>query len=180
MKRKRSNGFPDEPLKTRRILVGCVAPLFSSNFLDQTLKACYPLQKGDGMTKEKAHMAKILVIDDDARDRELLAAVLEERGYEVLLAENGGTGLMLCHRQDPDAVVLDLCMPGIDGHSLLRQLRTLHPSLPVVVFSGHGTEKVEQEVLNHGATAFIQKEFSLHQLGLALQEVLPSPSKNDD
>jgi hypothetical protein len=48
------------------------------------------------------------------------------------------------------------------------------------VFSGHGTEEVEQEVLNKGATAFIQKGFSLPQLGLALQEVLPSPSKADD
>lgn len=125
-------------------------------------------------------MAKILVIDDNLRDRELLAAVLEERGYEVILADNGGTGLMLCHRQDPDAVVLDLRMREIDGRSVLRQLRTLQPSLPVVVFSGHGTQEVEQEVLDQGATAFIQKEFSLHQLGLALQEVLPSPSKGDD
>lgn len=125
-------------------------------------------------------MAKILVIDDNLRDRELLAAVLEERGYEVILADNGGTGLMLCHRQDPDAVVLDLRMPEIDGRSVLRQLRTLQPSLPVVIFSGHGTQEVEQEVLDQGATAFIQKEFSLHQLGLALQEVLPSPSKGDD
>ena len=125
-------------------------------------------------------MAKILVIDDNLRDRELLAAVLEERGYEVILADNGGTGLMLCHRQDPDAVVLDLRMPEIDGRSVLRQLRTLQPSLPVVVFSGHCTQEVEQEVLDQGATAFIQKEFSLHQLGLALQEVLPSPSKGDD
>jgi two-component system, OmpR family, response regulator len=122
-------------------------------------------------------MAKILVIDDDARDRHLVAAVLQERGYDVISAENGGTGLMLCHREDPDAVVLDLRMPGIDGHSLLRQLRTLHPSVPVVVYSGHGTEEVEQEMLNHGATAFIQKGFSLDQLGLALQEVLPSPSR---
>ena len=121
-------------------------------------------------------MAKILVIDDDAKDRELLAAVLQERGYEVVLAESGRTGLMLCHRHLPDGVVLDLRMPGIDGRSVLQQLRTLHPSLPVVVFSGHGTEEVEQDVLSHGATAFIQKEFSLHQLGLALQEVLPSPN----
>jgi len=125
-------------------------------------------------------MTKVLVIDDDARDRELLATVLEERGYEVLLADNGGTGLMLCHRQDPDAVVLDLHMPGIDGHNLLRQLRTLHPSLPVVVFSGSGSVEIEQHVLNHGATAFIQKAFSLDQLGLALQEVLPSPSNADN
>jgi CheY-like chemotaxis protein len=122
----------------------------------------------------KAHMTKILVIDDDARDRGLLVAVLEERGYEVISADNGGAGLMLCHRRTPDAVVLDLNMPGIDGRTILRQLRILHPTLPVVVFSGR-TEEVEQEVLNQGATAFIQKAYSLDQLGSALQEVLPSP-----
>ncbi len=120
-------------------------------------------------------MTKILVIDDDALDRGLLVAVLEERGYEVTLADNGGTGLMLCHRQTPDAVVLDLNMPGIDGRSLLRQLRILHPTLPVVVFSGLSTDEIEQEMLNRGATACIQKAFSLDQLGSALQEVLPSP-----
>ena len=120
-------------------------------------------------------MAKILVIDDDAHDRGLIGAVLEERGYEVILAENGRTGLMLCHRQHPDAVVLDLRMPELDGRSVLQQFRTLDPTLPVVVFSGHGTEAVEQELLDRGATAFIQKAFSLDQLGLALQEVLPPP-----
>jgi CheY-like chemotaxis protein len=127
----------------------------------------------------KAHMTKILVIDDDASDRDLLAAVLTKRGYEVILADNGGTGLMLCHRQTPDAVVLDLNMPGIDGRSILRQLRILHPTLPVVVFSGHSTEEIEQEMLNQGATACIQKAFSLDQLGSALQEVLPSPTQAD-
>ena len=86
---------------------------------------------------------------------------------------------MLCHRRTPDAVVLDLNMPGIDGRSILRQLRILHPTLPVVVFSGLGTEEVEQEMLNQGATACIQKAFSLHQLGSALQEVLPSPTQAD-
>jgi CheY-like chemotaxis protein len=125
-------------------------------------------------------MAKILVIDDDAQDRGLIGAVLEDRGYEVIPAENGRTGLMLCHRQPPDAVVLDLRMPEIDGRSVLQQLRTLHPSLPVVVFSGHATEEVEQELLDRGATAFIQKAFSLDQLGLALQEVLPPPTKSGD
>ena len=124
-------------------------------------------------------MTKILVIDDDARDRGLLVAVLEEKGYEIILADNGGAGLMLCHRQTPDAVVLDLNMPGIDGRALLRQLRILHPTLPVVVFSGLSTEEIEQEMLNQGATACIQKAFSLDQLGLALQEVLPSPTQTD-
>ncbi len=125
-------------------------------------------------------MVKILVIDDDAQDRGLIGAVLGERGYEVILAENGRTGLMSCHRQHIDAVVLDLRMPELDGRSVLQQLRTLYPSLPVVVFSGEGTEEAEEDVLNRGATAFIQKAFSLEHLGLALQEVLPPPSKSDD
>jgi CheY-like chemotaxis protein len=127
----------------------------------------------------KAHMTKILVIDDNAFDRELLVAVLEERGYEVILADNGGAGLTLCHRRTPDAVVLDLNMPGMNGRSILRQLRILHPTLPVVVFSGFKTDEIEQEMLNQGATAFIQKAFSLDQLGSALQEVLPSPTQAD-
>jgi two-component system, OmpR family, response regulator len=127
----------------------------------------------------KAHMTKILVIDDNAFDRELVAAVLGERGYEVILADNGGAGLTLCHRLTPDAVVLDLNMPGIDGRSILQQLRILHPTLPVVVFSGFKTDEIEQEMLNQGATAFIQKAFSLDQLGSALQEVLPSPTQAD-
>ena len=122
-------------------------------------------------------MTKILVIDDDASDRDLLAAVLTKRGYEVILADNGGTGLMLCHRRTPDAVVLDLNMPGIDGRSILRQLRILHPTLPVVVFSGLSTEEVEQEMLNQGATAFIQKAFSLDQLGSAFRRSCPPPLK---
>ena len=125
-------------------------------------------------------MVKILVIDDDAQDRDLISAVLEERGYEVMLAESGRTGLALCHRQRIDAVVLDLRMPEMDGRSVLQQLRTLHPSLPVVVFSGEGTEAVELDVLDRGATAFIQKAFSLEHLGLALQEVLPPPNTSHE
>lgn len=124
---------------------------------------------------DKANLTKILVIDDDARDRDLVVTVLEEKGYEVMCAENGRVGLMLCHQRTPDAVVLDLDMPGIDGLSLLRQLRILHPTLPVVVFSGHCPHEVEEETLKQGATAFIQKAFSMDLLGAALREVLPSP-----
>lgn len=124
-------------------------------------------------------MTKILIIDDDVRDRGLLVAVLEENGYEVICADNGRVGLMLCHQQTPDAVVVDLNMPGIDGPGILRQLRILHPTLPVVVFSGRSAQEVEEEMLKQGATAFIQKAFSLDLLGLALREVLPSPTRAD-
>ena len=80
----------------------------------------------------------------------------------------------LCHRGTPDAVVLDLNMPGIDGRSLLGQLRILHPTLPVVVLVDSAQKRLSK-MLDQGATACIQKAFLLDQLGSALQEVLPSP-----
>ena len=126
---------------------------------------------------DKVPPTKILIIDDDVRDRGLLVAVLEEEGYEVTCADNGRVGLMLCHQRTPDAVVLDLDMPELDGLSILRQLGILHPTLPVVVFSGRTPQEVEEETLNRGATAFIQKAFSLDLLGSALREVLPSPTQ---
>lgn len=128
---------------------------------------------------DKGHRTKILVIDDDASARGLVVAVLEDEGYEVIGADTGRVGLMLCHQRTPDAVVLDLNMPGIDGASILRQLRILHPTLPVVVFSGTSPHEVEEELLKLGARAFIQKAFSLDMLGSALREVLPAPTRAD-
>ena len=89
---------------------------------------------------------------------------------------------MFASMREPDDTinfVLDLNMPGIDGFSILRQLRILHPTLPVVVFSGQSAQEVEEKTLNQGATAFIQKAFSLDLLGSALREVLPSPIPAD-
>src|SRR5688500_6071704 len=125
-------------------------------------------------------MVKILVIDDDPKDRALIAEGLEERGYEAIVAENGRRGLMFCHRQQPDAVMLDLCMPEIDGGSVGQQLCTLYTAIPVVVFSACRTEEAEEAVLTSGATAFLQKAFSLEHSGLALQEAPPPPTTSDD
>jgi CheY-like chemotaxis protein len=104
-------------------------------------------------------MTTILVIDDDAKDRELLSAVLQERGYEVVLADNGGTGLMLCHRQGPDAVVLDLRMPELDGRSVLLQLRTLYPSLPVVVLVDTAQNKLSKRCWTTAPRPLFKRNF---------------------
>lgn len=66
---------------------------------------------------------KILVVDDDPAYRELLAFALEGAGYEVLLAENGAKGLNLAAREKPDAILVDLIMPVMDGIRFLKALR---------------------------------------------------------
>ena len=69
-------------------------------------------------------MAKILVIDDDPAVRTLVRDVLEYEGFEVAVAADGFGGLRAIDSDRPDCVVLDLMMPGLDGHSVLQRIRS--------------------------------------------------------
>ena len=120
-------------------------------------------------------MAKILVIDDEPGIRELLDTLLRRKGYDVVLAESGQKGLELFHQERPDVIVLDLKMPGMDGLTVLQQVRSLDPRKPVIVLTGAGTAEAEQQVRALGVTEFVEKGFSLHLLGDALKRLLNDP-----
>jgi CheY-like chemotaxis protein len=120
-------------------------------------------------------MAKILVIDDEQGIRELLDALLRRKGYDVVLAESGRKGLELFRRERPDVLVLDLKMPEMDGLTVLRQIRSLDPRMPVIILTGAGTAEAEQQVRALGVTEYVEKEFSLHLLGDALKRLLKTP-----
>ena len=117
-------------------------------------------------------MAKILVIDDEQGIRDLLDALLRRKGYAVILAESGQKGLQLFRRERPDVLVLDLKMPGMDGLTVLRQVRSLNPKQPVIILTGAGTPEIEQQVRALGVTEYVEKEFSLHLLGDSLKRLL--------
>ena len=120
-------------------------------------------------------MAKILVIDDEPGIRELLDTLLRRKGYDVVLAESGRKGLELFRRERPDVIVLDLKMPGMDGLTVLQQVRSLDPRKPVIVLTGAGTAEAEQQVRALGVTEYVEKEFSLHLLGDSLKRLLDNP-----
>jgi DNA-binding NtrC family response regulator len=120
-------------------------------------------------------MAKILVIDDEQGIRDLLDTLLRRKGYDVVLAESGRKGLELFRRERPDVVVLDLKMPGMDGLAVLQQVRSLNPTLPVIILTGAGTPETEQQVRAMGVTEYVEKEFSLHLLGDSLKRLLKTP-----
>ena len=117
-------------------------------------------------------MAKILVIDDEVGIRNLLDTLLHRKGYDVVLADNGQKGLAVFRRERPDVVVLDLKMPGMDGFTVLQQVRSLNPQQPVIILTGAGTPEIEQQVRALGVTEFVEKEFSMHYLGDALNRLL--------
>ena len=120
-------------------------------------------------------MVKILVIDDEEGIRSLLDTLLGRKGYEVVLADGGRKGLELFRREHPDAVVLDLKMPEMDGMTVLTQLRSADHTLPVIILTGAGTPETERQVYALGVSEFIEKEFSMHRLGEALKRLITTP-----
>ena len=120
-------------------------------------------------------MAKILVIDDEPGIRDLLHQLLRRKGHDVVLAESGQNGLEFFRRYRPDVIVLDLKMPGMDGLTVLQQVRSLNPQQPVIILTGAATPETEQQVRALGVTEFVEKEFSLHLLGDSLKRLLNVP-----
>jgi DNA-binding NtrC family response regulator len=121
-------------------------------------------------------MAKVLVIDDEQGIRSLLDTLLSRKGYDVVLAESGQKGLECFRRERPDVIVLDLKMPEMDGLTVLQQIRSLDPRTPVIILTGAGTAETEQRVRAMGVTEYVEKEFSLHLLGDALNRLLKAPT----
>ena len=122
-------------------------------------------------------MAKLLVIDDEPGIRELLDTLLSRKGYDVILADSGQKGLEVFRRARPDVVVLDLKMPGMDGLTVLQQIRHLNPTQPVIILTGAGNPDSEQRVRELGVTEYVEKQFSLHLLGDALKRLLKTPDQ---
>jgi two-component system KDP operon response regulator KdpE len=108
-------------------------------------------------------MSRVLVIDDDARILKTLAVNLRARGYEVSVARTGEEGLQLAARHHPDAVILDLGLPSMDGLDVVRGLRGW-TSVPIIVLSGRDAERVKVEALDLGADDYLTKPFGMDEL----------------
>ncbi len=106
---------------------------------------------------------KILVVDDEPPIRKLLRMGLSTQGYEILDAPNGKTALEML-AQHPDLVILDLGLPDIQGHELLRMIRARDGSLPVVVLSSRGDEAGKVQALDLGADDYVTKPFGMDEL----------------
>lgn len=109
-------------------------------------------------------MAKILVVDDEQAIRILFDRLLSRKGYEVILAENGQEALELLEREHPNAVVLDLKMPGMDGIAVLQCIRLVDRKVPVIVLMGTRIGEMEQQLYASGVTEILEKEFALYRL----------------
>lgn len=106
---------------------------------------------------------KIMVIDDEPPIRKLLRMGLGTQGYDVLEAANGKVALELL-AQDPALIILDLGLPDIQGHDLLRMIRGRNDSVPIVVLSSRGDEAGKVQALDLGADDYLTKPFGMDEL----------------
>jgi CheY-like chemotaxis protein len=117
-------------------------------------------------------MAKILLVDDVYTARSMMERVLKHVGrYEVIAVGSGEEAVVAAASSEPDVIVLDISMAGMDGLSTLRELRSRGVTTPVVAYTAR-TERAIGEFVGHGFTAYVQKNGNLTNLLTTIREIV--------
>jgi two-component system alkaline phosphatase synthesis response regulator PhoP len=118
-------------------------------------------------------MVRVLVIDDERAIVDVVRTILEWNGYEVLSADDGSRGFAAAQRQSPDAIILDLMMPVMDGFAVLEALRDHERTagVPVLVLTAVKNEEVEVRCAELGADGYLRKPFEPDELLAAVRAI---------
>jgi DNA-binding NtrC family response regulator len=117
-------------------------------------------------------VTKILVVDDEAEIRSLLAAVLQSKGYEVVTAEDGAAALQAVPRERPAVILMDLSMPRMNGMDALPEIKRLDPELPVIICTAHADLATAVRAMKLGAYDYLTKPFDVELLILTLERAV--------
>jgi two-component system, OmpR family, response regulator MprA len=112
------------------------------------------------------------VVDDDAPIRRMLERTLEAEGYDVALADDGGAALAAVERSVPDALVLDIAMPGLDGIAVCRRLRTKGLAVPILFLTARDAVADRVAGLDAGAEDYLVKPFATEELLARVRSLL--------
>ncbi|MBA3496878.1 MAG: type II/IV secretion system protein [Gemmatimonadales bacterium] len=154
-----------------------VTPAGSAPALDFTMDMELVDEPGttevDGVTG-RGRGAKVLLVEDEEQLRRVIKDLLEREGYIVTEARDGVQALDQVDRHAPDVIVLDLNLPGLDGYSVLQQLRSRPATraIPVMVLTAKGDEDNEVRVFELGADDFLTKPFRARALSARLEAIL--------
>ncbi|QHI71072.1 winged helix-turn-helix domain-containing protein [Aminipila terrae] len=131
-------------------------------------------------------MKKILIIEDEPNIIELVGYNLKNNGYDYISAEDGIMGITLVHKEKPDLILLDLMLPGKNGHEICRELREDGNKTPIIMLTAKSDEVDKILGLEFGADDYITKPFSVRELMARIKAVLRryeennSPDKTSD
>jgi len=109
-------------------------------------------------------ISRILVVDDEAEIRDILTHLLEKEGFKVITAPDGHQAMQKICLETPDAVILDVCMPGLNGMELLKKIKEISGDLPVVLITAYGDIHQAVEALKEGAYDYLVKPFDNNEV----------------
>lgn len=112
---------------------------------------------------------KVLMVDDEARFRATTERILTRRGYQTIIAASGEEALEKL-AENPDVVILDLKMSGMDGHETLHEIKRQRPELPVIILTGHGALPSAHEARDKGAFDYLTKPCDIDTLATKIME----------
>lgn len=112
----------------------------------------------------------VLMVDDEAQFRETTSKILKKRGYAATVAASGEEALELLEKSSFDVVVLDIKMPGMDGHEALKQIKSIRPESQVIMLTGHGSEASAKTALDKGAFDYLNKPCDIDLLAMKIND----------
>jgi len=113
---------------------------------------------------------KILLVDDEKEFVHTLSERLQTRNLDSAVVYDGEEALAFIESEEPEVMVLDLKMPGIDGIEVLRRVKRTHPNVEVIILTGHGSDKEKQIAADLGAYAYLQKPIDIDLLAQTMRE----------
>ena len=117
-------------------------------------------------------MKKILIADDEKNMRWILAKNLTDEGFTVIEAADGKEAFENFLDKEPDMVILDYQMPGIDGMEVLKRIKTINDKVPVIMITAHGSTDAAVEAMKLGAVDYISKPFDIDELKITIKKAL--------
>ena len=120
-------------------------------------------------------MPRILLIDDNAENRDVLSRRLERRGFEVLLAVDGKIGVATALAEKPDLVLMDMNMPQVDGWEATRQIKAAMPALPIIAMTAHAMTGDRERAIAAGCTDYHTKPIDFPTLLTQMESLLARP-----
>jgi two-component system cell cycle response regulator DivK len=111
-------------------------------------------------------MAKILIVEDDEMNRDMLTRRLQRRGYEIIIADNGAQAILIATTEPPDLILMDMSMPVLDGWEATRQIKanTNTKSIPVIGLSAHAMASDREKAIGAGCDEYDTKPVDLNRL----------------
>jgi CheY-like chemotaxis protein len=120
-------------------------------------------------------MARILLVEDNEMNRDMLSRRLARKGHEVILAVDGAQGVEMARTQAPDVILMDMSLPILDGHEATRQLKSEDQTrgIPVIALTAHAMAGDEQKAREAGCDDYDTKPVDLARLLGKIEAVLP-------